>query len=120
MSSNQTCEIENNTQQARVTAANPGTSELLSPEEYTRRKHFLDSLRGLTISEYSEIVRILQAHAVVFSENQNGIFFNVAALSQPVFDDLEKFLIFTQTNRKSLSDRDTFLSTLKHTKEIED
>ncbi len=98
--------------------SNPGT-ELLSPHEYTRRKHFLDNLKGLTKSEYAEIVRILQKHEVQFSENKNGIFFNVAALDQTVFDDLEKFLCFTQTNRKSLADRDTFLSTLKQAKEIE-
>lgn len=101
-------------------SASPGTSELLSQEEYKRRKHFLESLRGLTISEYSEIVRILQDHAVALSENQNGIFFNVVTLDQPTFNDLEKFLLFTQSNRKSLSDRDCFLSTLKHTKEIEE
>lgn len=101
-------------------SANPGTTELLSQEEYSRRKRFLDSLRGLTISEYAEIIRILQAHTVAFSENQNGIFFNVASLEQKVFDDLEKFLLFTQSNRQSLSDRDCFLSTLKHTKEIEE
>lgn len=99
-------------------SVNPGT-ELLSPQEYARRKHFLDNLKGLTKSEYTEIVRILQKHEVQFSENKNGIFFNVAALDQAVFDDLEKFLCFTQTNRQSLADRDTFLSTLKQAKEIE-
>ncbi len=101
-------------------SVSPGNTELLSQEEYIRRKHFLESLKGLTRSEYTEIVRILQLHAVLFSENQNGIFFNVASLEQKVFEDLEKFLLFTQTNRKSLSDRDTILSTLKHTKEIEE
>jgi hypothetical protein len=120
MSTIQSCELQNSNQQASMTGSNPGTSDLLSLEEYARRKHFLNCLRGLSISEYSEIVRILKTHAVVFSENRNGIFFNVAALDQSVFDDLEKFLVFTQTNRRSLSDRDTFLSTLKHTKEIED
>lgn len=98
--------------------SNPGT-EILPPNEYARRKHFLDSLKGLTKSEYAEIVRILQKHEVQVSENKNGIFFNVAALPQMVFDDLEKFICFTQTNRQSLADRDTFLSTLKQAKEIE-
>jgi hypothetical protein len=111
MSENQTREIQ---------TPSPGTTELLSQTEYNRRKHFLENLKGLTRSEYAEIIRILQAHTVAFSENQNGIFFNVAALEQKVFDDLEKFLLFTQTNRKSLSDRDTILSTLKHVKEIEE
>jgi hypothetical protein len=99
-------------------SVSPGT-ELLPQEEYTRRKHFLDNLKGPTKSEYAEIVRILQKHEVNFSENKNGIFFNVAALDQHIFDDLEKFLFFTQSNRQSLADRDTILSTLKQTKEIE-
>lgn len=99
-------------------STNPGT-DFLPQEEYTRRKHFLDNLKGLTKSEYAEIVRILQKHEVHVSENKNGIFFNVAGLSQNVFNDLEKFLCFTQTNRQSLADRDTILSTLKQTKEIE-
>lgn len=99
-------------------SVSPGT-ELLPQEEYSRRKHFLESLKGLTKSEYAEIVRILQKREVHFSENKNGIFFNIAALEQSVFDDLEKFILFTQSNRQSLADRDTILSTLKNTKEIE-
>ena len=84
----------------------------LESDEYYRRKLFLDNLRTLTKPEYIEIVRILKNHEILFSENQNGIFFNVASLPQPVFDDLEKFLHFTQVNRRALSDRDSFLSTL--------
>jgi hypothetical protein len=91
-------------------AATP--QQKLETAEYQRRKVFLESLRSLTKPEYIEIVRILKNHEIAFSENQNGIFFNIASLPQHVFDDLEKFLHFTQVNRKNLSDRDTFLSTL--------
>ncbi len=84
----------------------------LSAAEYDRRRTFLDSLKGLTKSEYMEIVRLLQKHAVQYSENHNGIFLNLTTLSQEVFDDLERFLVFTQQNRKNLSDRDSLLSTL--------
>ncbi len=84
----------------------------LTAAEYERRKTFLDSLKGLTKSEYIEIVRLLQKHEVVYSENHNGIFLNLTALSQDVFDDLERFLVFTQQNRQNLQDRDCFLSTL--------
>ena len=91
--------------------ATPGESKLPT-EEYVRRKVFLDSMKGLTKPEYIEIVRILQKHTIAFSENQNGIFVNIAALPQHVFDDLEKFLLFTSTNRQNLSDRDSLLSTL--------
>jgi hypothetical protein len=94
----------------------PGASgTILHGQEYVRRKQFLESLKGLSKSEYIEIGRILQKHEVGFSENQNGIFFNVATLPQDVFDDLERFLLFTQTNRANLMDRDSILSTLKHT-----
>ena len=89
--------------------ASPG---LLTSEEYERRKLFLDQLKGLTKSEYIEIVRLLQKHEASFSENLTGVFFNVCVLTQPVFDALELFIQFTQSNRKNLADRDSFLSTL--------
>jgi hypothetical protein len=92
-------------------SATPGDTKL-SAAEYERRKTFLDSLKGLTKSEYIEIVRLLQKHEVQYSENHNGIFLNLTALSQDVFDDLERFLLFTQQNRQNLSDRDNLLSTL--------
>ena len=87
----------------------------LSPEEYERRKLFLDSLKTLTKTEHIEIIRILQKHSAEFSENLNGIFFNCCNLSQPVFDDLELFIQFTQTNRKNLADRELYLSSLTRT-----
>lgn len=87
--------------------------EKISSEEYARRKIFLENLKSLTKPEYVEIVRILKKNEVGFSENQNGIFFNVAHLPQVIFDELETFIQFTHTNRQNLSDRDTLLSTLR-------
>ena len=90
----------------------PGT---LSPEEYERRKVFLENLKSLTKTEHIEIIRILQKHSAEFSENLNGVFFNCCNLAQPVFDDLELFIQFTQTNRKNLADREIYLSSLTRT-----
>jgi len=90
----------------------PGT---LSPEEYERRKVFLENLKSLTKTEHIEIIRILQKHSAEFSENLNGVFFNCCNLAQPVFDDLELFIQFTQTNRKNLADRELYLSSLTRT-----
>ena len=89
----------------------PGEAKL-SSDEYERRRTFLESLKGLTKAEYVEIVRILQKYQAPFSENHNGIFLNLSTMEQFVFEELEKFLIFTQTNRQKLSDRDSLLSTL--------
>lgn len=90
-------------------SSNPGT---LSPDEYERRRIFLDSLKSLTKAECIEIVRILQKHDVAFSENSNGIFFNIGMLDQTVFDALLQFLNFTQSNRRDLAARELFMSSL--------
>jgi len=90
--------------------SNPGNT--LSPEEYERRREFLDSLKGLTKAEYIEIVRILQKHEVTYSENANGIFFNVGMLEQAAFDALVKFLQFTQSNRRNLEERELIMNNL--------
>jgi hypothetical protein len=90
----------------------PTPGPLLSNEEYERRKLFLDGLHSLTKAEHIEIIRILQKHETEFSENNNGIFFNVCAIPQNVFDALELFLQFTQKNRQTLEDREVYMSTL--------
>lgn len=88
----------------------PGS--LLPLEEYERRRRFLEGIRNLTKAEHVEIIRILQKYEAEYSENNNGVFFNVCALEQPVFDALELFLTFTQKNRQNLVDRELYLSTL--------
>lgn len=93
---------------ADVAAPTPGISQ----DEYGRRKQFLDDLKSLTKSECVEIVRILHKHTVTYSENLNGIFFNVASLSQQCFDDMVSFIEFSKNNRRILSDRDCLMSTL--------
>jgi hypothetical protein len=90
----------------------PTPGPLLPQDEYERRKRFLDGIRSLTKAEHIEIIRILKTHEAEYSENTNGVFFNICALEQPVFDALELFLSFTQKNRQNLEDRELYLSTL--------
>ena len=90
----------------------PTPGPVLPHDEYERRRNFLEGLRTLTKAEHIEIIRILQKHEAEFSENNNGVFFNVCTLPQSVFDALELFLSFTQKNRKNLEDRELYLSTL--------
>ena len=87
----------------------PGT---LSAAEYERRRRFLEDVKTLTKAEHIEIVRILQKHDAPYSENANGVFFNVSSMDQEVFDALELFLNFTQANRRSLADREMYMSSL--------
>ncbi len=97
------------------------TTNTLSDDEYDRRKRFLENLKSLTTFEYIEIARILQRFKFAYSENSNGIFFNVAALNQDLFDELEKYLHFIQLNKKLIDDRKTIMNTfeIKPLNEIE-
>jgi len=84
----------------------------LSLEEYNRRKQFLQEISSLTTAELIEIVRILRQHKFAYSENTNGVFFNVAAVPQELFEDLHTFIQFTKTNRSSIEDRNKLFTTL--------
>lgn len=90
----------------------------LSPQEYERRRVLHESLKGLTKAENVEILRLLNKHQETYSENLNGVFFNICAVSQVTFDALELFLKFTQSNRRELADREQYLSTLVVTQDI--
>jgi len=84
----------------------------MDTKEYERRRLFLDSLKKLHTSEYVDIVRILKQEQVVYSENTNGIFFDVAQLPQKTFDVLEKYMDFVHKNREELSIREKIMSDL--------
>lgn len=84
----------------------------LSIEEYNRRKQFLNEITSLTNAELIEIVRILRIHKFIYSENTNGVFFNVATVSQDLFEALNSFIQFTKTSRNSIEDRNKLFTTL--------
>jgi len=84
----------------------------LSVEEYDRRKQFLQELSSLTTAELIEIVRILRRHKFAYSENTNGVFFNVATVPQDLFEALDTFIQFTKTNRSSIEERNQLFTTL--------
>jgi hypothetical protein len=84
----------------------------LSPEEYERRKAFLPGLQGLSKSEYIEILRILKDHNMPYSENLNGVFFNLCTISNEAFEALQLFRRFTVTNKEALGDREKVMNSL--------
>lgn len=84
----------------------------MDTKEYERRRGFLDAFKKLHNSEYIDIVKILRQESVDFSENSNGIFFDVSTLSQPTFNVLEKYIDFVHNNRKDLAEREKLMSTM--------
>jgi hypothetical protein len=74
-------------------------------DDYEQRKEFCKEMNNLSRSELEELYRILRREGGTFSENSNGIFFDVAALPAPVFEALWKFLQFCKSNAKDLEER---------------
>jgi hypothetical protein len=86
---------------------------IMESKEYERREKFLVALKQLSNAEYLEILRLLQKKNVHYSENTNGVFFDIVALDQEIFDSLEKFIDFVKKNRAELSEREVLINSFK-------
>ena len=81
--------------------------------EYSRREKFLNALRQLGEPEFLEILRLVQKKNIHYSENANGVFFDVVALDQDTFNELEQFIEFVRKNRDELLERETLINSFK-------
>jgi hypothetical protein len=71
----------------------------LTLEEYEQRKIFSQEVKLFTKNELEEVYRIIKLHKAEFSENSNGVFFDVSKLPAHVFKELQEFMIFSRKNR---------------------
>jgi hypothetical protein len=80
----------------------------LSNKDYELRKQMLMDLKLLSKTEYLKVFEIIKKNKVEYSENSNGIFFDLAKVSAEVFDELIVYLIFCKKIRieQSLRDED--------------
>lgn len=84
----------------------------LTNEEYDQRKQCLEELKKLVRSEQEQIFLILKKHKVEYSENSNGIFFDMCRVPNEAFTEIQKFLVFCQANRTEFEARDREISRL--------
>ena len=81
--------------------------------ETDRRVFFIDNLCKLVTSEYEQLFRILKTNGGEWSENCNGIFFDVNRVSDEVFNKLYSFLEYCLTQREEESRRIESMNELK-------
>ena len=79
-------------------------------DDYEKRKEFCKEMTTLSRPELEEVYRILRREGGEFSENSNGIFFNVEALPALIFEALWKFLQFCKSNATDLEQRSKLVS----------
>jgi len=73
--------------------------------KYEQRKKFFDNINLLVKSEQIDMFKILKNSGDSFTENSNGIFFDVMALSDETFNKMESFMKFVLTTRQEDQER---------------
>ncbi len=84
-----------------------------SKSDYEQRKQYLEDLKRLSKDEYIEVFRIIKQHNVEYSENSNGIFFDLNTLDTTVFEDLSKFMKLCKTQRTNEAARANEMNALR-------
>lgn len=75
-------------------------------KEYEERKKLLEDMKRLVKSEQEAIFRILKAEKAEYSENSNGIFFDISKLSTPLFMKMKEYMEFCHKNRDDFTQRE--------------
>lgn len=79
-------------------ASNPPT---FSQVDLEQRKQFLDDLKLLAKAEHEEVFRIISRHTVEYSENSNGVFFDLMLVSNTIFSKLVAYMDLCKEQRKN-------------------
>lgn len=80
---------------------------------YEQRRILHENLKQLVKSEYEQVFRILKKHDEPYTENGNGIFFDVTNISMETYTDIRKFLDFCIENRSKEQERISELANLR-------
>jgi hypothetical protein len=78
----------------------------LTNEEYDERKRFLEDLKRLVKEEQENVYRILKQSNEDFSENSNGIFFDLTKVKMDTFQKMKAYMEFCSKNRENFSIRE--------------
>jgi hypothetical protein len=74
--------------------------------EYESRKQLLTDLKILSKTEALKMFEILKQHKVEYSENSNGVFFDLTKVSAEVFEELNTYMEFCKKIRQEQCLRD--------------
>jgi hypothetical protein len=85
----------------------------LTKEEYEQRKHTLEDFKSLDKEEYEEIFRIIKRNGVPFTENSNGVHFDLCYVNQETMLQIIKFLELCNVQRRNEETRSKELDTLR-------
>lgn len=72
---------------------------------YDDRKKIFDTMKILVKSEQEEIYRIIRKSKETYTENSNGIFFDMASISEASYLQIKEYLDFCLKTREDMDNR---------------
>jgi hypothetical protein len=88
------------------------TTQLTKPE-YDARKQCMDEIKQLSTPEYHELFRIIKTGGVAFTENSNGVHFDLAQISPEIYSDIQQFLTLCKEQRANEQKRSEEMDLLR-------
>ena len=77
------------------------------------RKLLFDKINILSSTEHEEIFRIISKYNIDFTQNKNGIFFNISAIDDEIIKEIDCFVTYSLNNSKELDEYDKKLNECK-------
>jgi hypothetical protein len=80
---------------------------------YKERKQIFDNITILVKPEQEEVFRIIRKNKVVYTENSNGIFFDLTSITDDVLAQIKEYIDFCLKTRQDHETRLKDLETIR-------
>jgi hypothetical protein len=80
---------------------------------YEQKKIFADELKDLTQDQYEEIFRIIKRAGIPYSENNNGIFFDLCSVDSETYNKLIHYMDFVRSQKEYEKQREIDIENCK-------
>jgi len=80
--------------------------------DYDLKKKFLENIKGLDKSIYEEMFRVLKINNVEYTENSNGIFFDIVPLNNDIFKQLQECIVRNQQQKLLENERNAIVESM--------
>jgi len=77
----------------------------MSKEDYDSRKELLENMKALSKTEKEDIFRIIKRENEQFSENSNGIFFDLATIKNTTFVEILNMITLSNQKKQEQDER---------------
>lgn len=78
-----------------------------------QKKQLRDKINKLSQTEHEEIFKILKKNDISFTQNKNGVFFDISLLSDKIAIEVEEFVDFCINNKVELDEYDKQINECK-------